>query len=518
MSSLSSTCLRKHFLGLLLLFCMGLQAKAPPTIALLEPMGLQTSSQQQSDHQKAAQFELQRLGIFRVLTQEEIHLKLDSAAQPIRLLCLSDACYRKYAARIRADLLFQLQLRQEAGKLHYQLDLREGNSGQLIESLPLVLPLQDTLPFALYTRTAIRTLFGYDTLSPQGAVLPDLLPPPRSAQPWIRSGAAMGIAALAGGYFLAGKFLIHDNNSLGLNSFTPIDSHYTLSGLPGFFSQRSSHARARAMGGAGVALSGSGADGVENPASLHGLPMQTISLSGHNLPVGNGQIAQGSWSSPFRPGTWWRQGFAYQGDELASELSLHSAFAWDFVLLSPWLAGLYGGLGLKVHSLQVGLGGEGIARSTGYGWGFSLDLGLQWLFPGNVSMGLYWRDALSAIRYANTLRNQEYWEPLAQQLTLGFSWLSVWNTRFALDLRKSVLVDQRDHILCGIEQEIFKVLFVRGGFHQVLGSAMRQWSTGVGLRTRWGTKQLQLQAAYEGPLLGTGWKSGSPALSLDFGF
>jgi len=82
-------------------------------------------------------------------------------------------------------------------------------------------------------------------------------------------------------------------------------------------------------------------------------------------------------------------------------------------------------------------------------------------------------------------------------MTIGSSWQTPWNTILALDLKKAILVDQHDHLMFGLEQNLFDVLTLRAGMHDVLGEDLLTWSLGASVKAKVQDMNFEISFAYE---------------------
>lgn len=471
---------------------------AKPVIALLETHGLNVTPDQQRIAGQAARFELQRTGLFRVLTLEEMQERFQQTGENFSSSCLTSLCFQSNARHLDADALLTLRLIAESGRLRCLVSLRDGKTGKEIESIQLSIPDRPDQDFSKLVRASVADLFGTETRFDRQhlQVTQDTLHLSAKSTHWA-SGSLLLLSGFAlAGYLVADKYLQHDGNSQQ-GGFFYHDTSAPLSGIPGFFASPSANARSRGMSGAGVSLHGAQGRGMANPAGLCGSSQQELTFSTAKLPGGSGSQFQASWSSPFRPGIWWSQEASMVGDELASEMVFKTSMAWDFSMLSAWMSGIQGGITAKGLIVQVGQDGEGKARSTGQGLGGGMDFGLQWQIWNGPRLGLLLQDPFSRVRYSNTLTNRRYTEDLPVRLTWGTSWETSWHTVLALDLTKATMVDQRDHLRMGLEQQVFEFLALRAGLHQVLGTSIRTWSLGGGIRAKGEDLHFQIHFAYE---------------------
>jgi len=471
-----------------------------PVAALVETTSMNVSAKQLALTTLATRFALQQTGLFRVLSVEEVDERFAQVGEDQPATCLTERCHRKNAAILKADVLAIAKVSEQNSRIHIQLIIRQGATGAMIGSIQLSLPDSQRLELERLSRSTVKIFFGLDSLQNpllrQLDVQKDSLElSPRDSQ-WASGLLLLATAFTGAGFTLGGQFLHSDKNTLA-DGFSSQDTGYSLSGIPGFFGLPSPHARARALSGAGVAAGGESGQGLPNPAGLCGRQNQELSFSTLKLPANSGSQFLAQWSSPLRTGTWWAQEILFSGDDLASEMTFTSSFAWDFALLSSWMTGIEGGVSLKGLVVQVGQGGEGLARSTGSGVGASADLGLQWQAWNGPRFGMLLKDLSSRVSYRNTLTNRTYHEGLPTTLTMGTSWMTPWNTQLNLDLQKAVLIDQYDQLRLGVEQNLFNTIALRVGLRQVMGTDIRTWSLGGGISASLQNLRFQINVAYE---------------------
>lgn len=469
-----------------------------PTIALLEVHSLNVSPDVQRIAGQSARFELEKTGLFRVLTLEEMQERFQQTGENLSSSCLTRFCFQSNASLLKADVLLTIRLLSQEGRIRCLISLRSGATGEEVEHIQLSIPETGTQDISKLVRVGVADLLGTETRIDRKRIMVQvdtLQGDPRYSH-WA-SGALLFLSGFAtAGYFVADKFLQHDANTQR-GGFYYVDTTIALSGIPGFFALPPANARYRAMSGAGVSLNGSAGKGMTNPAGLCGSGQQELTFSTARLPAESGSQFQATWSSPFRPGIWWSQEASMAGDELASEMIFKTTLAWDFSMLSAWMTGIQGGLSLKGLVVQAGQGGEGMARSTGQGLGGGVDLGLQWQIWDGPRLGLLLQDPFTRVRYSNTLTNRRYTEDLPLRLSLGASWETSWKTLIAADLNKASMVDQHDHFRLGFEQSLFEFLSIRAGLHQVLGTPIKTWSLGGGIRAQADHIHFQIHFAYE---------------------
>lgn len=473
-------------------------ATSQPILAILDAEGINTTPNQIQEAERAARLTLQQTQLFRVLTPEEIQERTNIAGEDHPATCLTQRCYRQNAEMLGSNILATLHLFNQGERLQCQFALINGEDGAEIESIQYSESLDHASVTGLVRHT-IQGLLGMDTLQTLSEISihrDSLALSPRYSH-WAAGALVVASGFAVAAYALADRFQLHDGNSTSSGFTYSNDSLYPLSGIQGFFSDPRANARLRALSGAGIALAGEQGEGLMNPAGLAGIEQQQVSLSTAKLPAGAGSQFEATWESPFKPGTWWGEQISFSGDDLASEMIFTTRFAWDFSLLSSWMTGIEGGINVKGLVAQVGQGGTGEARSTGSGMGAAVDVGMQWQIWNGPRMGIFIENPWSAVYYSNTLTNKSYREDLATTMTIGSSWQTPWNTILALDLKKAILVDQHDHLMFGLEQNLFDVLTLRAGMHDVLGEDLLTWSLGASVKAKVQDMNFEISFAYE---------------------
>jgi len=468
-----------------------------PRIALIETINVNASPTQVSEASMAIRFAIEETGLFRNLTAEEIHAAYMAQGETAPPTCLTLSCQQDIAQTLDAQVLAGFTLRYIQGQPHLEFFLRSASSGDIISSIQVSARPNHPVNLVSLARVAVGRTLGVSLEDSTLGIQQD--PPAPSSAParWVTGSMATSIGLVAAAW-LQGRFMTQDNNTLDSGFTENHDGSYLLSGVPGFFfGTRAPDARTRALGGAGVALDARNGFNGLNPAGLVNLEHQEARVSTAALPSGAGQQLLARWSAPYRPGIAWSQSARYEGDGLASELAAQSALGVDFSLLSPWLVGLEGGLQIKGLSLQVGEEGTGRARSTGFGLGTSIDVGLQWQLWNGPRAGVLVENAWSYVYYKNTLTNRSYREDLPATLAFGTSWEAPTHTLIALDLRKAILPGQRDHLLVGLEQNLFGFADLRGGLRKPLGTEVYLWSLGAGIVAHHEDLVFHLDIAYE---------------------
>ncbi|HSQ42029.1 MAG TPA: hypothetical protein VLM37_07110 [Fibrobacteraceae bacterium] len=484
------------WLCIVLLALEASSAESLPRLALVDVVGQNLAPSEVRQVEEGLRLGAEQSRLFRVLTTEEEEDRFQKAGEDAPFSCLTERCHRQNAVILGVDLLASAQIFRRADRVHLALTLRSGKTGAVVDHFQVSSLCTQPGDLVALARAAVSQSLGVPYQAPLQYTQDSLVLSPGSR--WMGGALLVGAGFALTGFLQGGHFLQSDDNDLDSGFSYNRDGSYSLSGIQGFFfGSRFPSARVRGMGGAGVALTGADGAGLLNPAGLGGLQQSEINLSTAPLPAGAGQQVLASWSAPARQGLWWSHAVRYEGDDLASEFAFSTALAWDCSLLSSWFSGVQGGLRLQALSLQVGEAGDGEARSTGNGIGGAIDVGLQWQIWNGPRLGLHVENLWSNIRYHNTLTGDHYYEDLPISMTFGTSWETPWNTTLALDLRKAVLVDQSDRIMLGLEQKLFDVLFLRGGWYQVMGSDMGLWSLGAGLRIQHSGLALRIAFTYE---------------------
>ena len=253
-----------------------------------------------------------------------------------------------------------------------------------------------------------------------------------------------------------------------LLTFAPAGAE-DLSHIPGAFVDIGYGARPMGMGGAFVGLADDRNAVMWNPAGLlksdgYGISMMWAKQLGF-VPYN-----YFSFSMPVKETYRLGAGAIYSGDDLMSETTLLVSFASPLGQFSNYLNGFAVAANLKFRSSSFGNNEDGDAdRVTGDANGYGLDLGFMWTPDNRTSFGLFFRDLLNDMNW-NSSVSGKYSEAVPAEMTLGVSHWFTPTTVVAADMRKALYKDIDDRIMLGVEQKVFKMIFIRSGWGQNIGA------------------------------------------------
>jgi long-subunit fatty acid transport protein len=181
----------------------------------------------------------------------------------------------------------------------------------------------------------------------------------------------------------------------------------------------------------------------------------------------------------------------YSGDEVLSETTALLSYASSLSKISDKLNKIAWALNVKIRWASFGNNSEGDPdRVTGDAFGYGVDLGLMWCLSEKISLGMLWRDLYNDITW-NSSTSGEYSESTPTELTFGASYRPFANSVMALDVRKALYSDVEDRLLLGVEQNIFKIIYLRAGWGQNIGAKYRNQDIAVGFGISQAWKRLQ---------------------------
>lgn len=243
-------------------------------------------------------------------------------------------------------------------------------------------------------------------------------------------------------------------------------------GARGFFDNLVLSPRARALGGAFVALSDDETAVFTNPAALSGqagiaIYSSYVDLFGYDFH----QLASAAFAAPTGFGTIGiggrTYGVEYQGEDLASEYGV--VLAHGFTVMEDAHSSLALGYGLNLYGLTLGesVGGDDLGSASTFG----LDVGVLGTLRGRTRFGFF----------AKNINNPKMGDPdakdLPQWFTAGVCYSPYGGVRTCLELQKQ---DNEEIRGCaGMEFEIVEHFALRGGFQN------QPNRLSVGFGTRW---------------------------------
>ena len=256
-----------------------------------------------------------------------------------------------------------------------------------------------------------------------------------------------------------------------------------LSHIPGAFVDIGYGARPMGMGGAFVGLADDRNAVMWNPAGLLQLKGQGVSFMWAKqlgfIPY-NYFCYSRSLGEQYRIGG----GLIFSGDDLMSETTFLVSLASSLFKLNPSLEELALAMNLKIRSSSFGNNSDGDPdRVTGDAFGYGLDLGLMWIFSEKISFGMLLRDLLNDITWNSSqieLGDSEYSESVPLEWTIGASYRHSPSSVIVIDVRKALYKDVDDRLIVGIEQKVFKIIYLRAGWGQNIGAKYSNQEIGMG--------------------------------------
>ena len=257
-----------------------------------------------------------------------------------------------------------------------------------------------------------------------------------------------------------------------------------LSHIPGAFVDIGFGARPMGMGGAFVGLADDRNAVMWNPAGMMKLQGQGISFMWAKqlglIPY-NYLCYSRSLGEQYRIGG----GLIYSGDELMSETTVLVSFASSLGKVNPYLENVAAAVNLKIRSSSFGNNNDGdIDRVTGDAFGYGFDFGLMWFISPKISVGALFRDLFNDITWNSSqleLGDSNYSESVPFELTFGVSYRPTAQSVIAMDLRKAVYEDVKDRLIIGLEQIVFKRIFLRAGWGRNIGAKYGNEEIGLGI-------------------------------------
>ncbi len=417
--------------------------------------------------------ELKQSKQFKVENNDKVLRVLKNPRNNISTPCFESNCLKQVAGLFpESHYILSTELTETA--ISMELKLRIYN--QISESIRIDFKISESLHDSTVeslSKRAVRELLN--RLKNQN-LLEDtrgLKFEENSVQLMSTAGIALSLAGATLWYI--GYIEREDNNSQRPSEILDLPTR-NFSSLRGFFGSPVLSAKYKAQGGAGIAHISNGASAQMNPAGIAGIQEDRLHYAYSSLPgnISSFYIGYGAPATEFLA-----QAFSvrFEGDELASEMTLFSTSALNMGKLFNHMHNIKLGLNLKGYFLSVGHKGTGIQHSTGYGAGFGLDLGIQLPLSKKIYAGLVVKDVFSYLENQNTLTNRNYTESLPPELTIGFSYQAFNSLTLLMDGQKALIEDQVDHIRLGGSYTLLSVFHVRAGTYQILNSFNSRYLT-----------------------------------------
>jgi len=158
-------------------------------------------------------------------------------------------------------------------------------------------------------------------------------------------------------------------------------------------------------------------------------------------------------------------------DHLMTELYFVSAVAYKFIHLPSFIRPFSLGASLKVASTRVK--GTMEDSPSGTALGIGLDLGFLWEINDQIRYGFLFKNLPLLNRWKNESTNKSYFEPGAATLHMGGSFKAGYTTFLIAEGQIPLGKEQAWVMSGGIEQEIFRVIFIRAGLQKEIFSEIK---------------------------------------------
>jgi len=278
------------------------------------------------------------------------------------------------------------------------------------------------------------------------------------------------------------------------NKYTAEYIDEDLSGIPSSADQIPIFARPAALANAYTALSDDAYGVLYNPAGIAWVAGAEASLA-YQYRFGLNLMAASYVNKATR-----ELGFGHalfycsDQDDIFREIYFVTAIAYKFNQLLPFLRPLSAGVNVKVASNRVHGTGDGAVSGSSFGVG--IDLGLILELSDQIRYGLTIRDVPVINRWKNVSTGENYFEANAATLHMGGTFRVRYTTLLVADGQIPFTDDQPWKMAGGIEQEVFKVVFLRVGMQKEIESpTVTPWKItgGLGLKV----KKVDFDASYE---------------------
>jgi hypothetical protein len=267
-----------------------------------------------------------------------------------------------------------------------------------------------------------------------------------------------------------------------------------LSGIPSSADQIPIFARPAALGNAYTAVSDDAYGVFYNPAGIAWVAGPEAAL-GYQYRFGMNVMAASYVNKASR-----EVGFGHailycaDPDDIFREIYFVSSMAYKFNELLPMLRPLSVGVNVKIASNRVQ--GTGVGSVSGCSFGAGIDLGLVLELSDQIRYGLTLRDLPVVNKWKNVSTGERYFEANAATLLMGGSFRVGYTTFLVADGQIPLSDDQPWKMAGGIEQEVFRVIFLRAGMQKEIETTAKTfWKVTGGF----GIKLLpaQLDVSYE---------------------
>ena len=262
-----------------------------------------------------------------------------------------------------------------------------------------------------------------------------------------------------------------------------------LSHIPGAFADIGYGARPMGMAGAFVGLADDRNAVMWNPAGLLQLKGPGVSFMWakqlgfipYNYLSCSGELGQRRR---------WGGAMIYSGDDALSETTALISYVSSLYQLGDRFQNLALALNFKLRWASFGNNNDpDPEKVTGYAFGFGMDLGLMWRISERISFGMLFRDIVNDIGWDSSVSGN-YNESVPFEYTLGASYRPTVGSVLVVDVRKALYEDVDDRLTVGVEQRVFKIIFLRTGWAQNIGSDYANQDLALGLGIEQSLKRL----------------------------
>jgi hypothetical protein len=267
---------------------------------------------------------------------------------------------------------------------------------------------------------------------------------------------------------------------------------YDLSGIPAAADQIPLFARPSALGNAYVAVSDDAYGVMYNPAGMAWVGGPECAIA-YQYRFGIDNIAATYVNKATREiGFGQAVFYSADRDHLLTELYFITALAYKVTRLPSFVRPFSIGASVKVVSNRVAGGMEDSPSGSSFGAG--IDLGFLWEVSEQIRYGLHFKDVPVINKWKNVSTGESYFEPHAATLNMGGALQVGYMTLLVAEGQIPIYKEQNWKMAGGIEQEIFKVIFVRLGMQKVIMKESGwKMTSGLGITV----KNVSVDASYE---------------------
>ena len=268
-----------------------------------------------------------------------------------------------------------------------------------------------------------------------------------------------------------------------------------ISGIPGAFADIGIGARSLAMGGSVAAVRGAEAL-FWNPARIDpGDAAVDVSLSYCDQMglVPYSAAAGATRVGPYAVGA----GVLYSGDDVLTETTVLIGGARTMPEL-PWACGRRPEVGaaLRVRRASFGNNESHDGQVSGTALGFALDVGATVPVPGDATVAVVWRDAVSSLSWDSSVGGT-YDEAVPSVVSIGAAVTAAGRLTVEAGFDMALEDGARDFASMGVELALFDVAALRGGYRtSVTDDTLDEFTAGGGVSTSLGSATVGVDVAY----------------------